>query len=87
MDVPDVIHFAVCLCERFSHRVQVSYHRFTPDECIVLREIQRWATPEDLAKSRFNMMEEDDSEISDADDEDDMMAAMGITGFGGTKKK
>ena len=38
-----------------------------------MREIQRWATPEDLEKSRFNMMEEDDSEISDADDEGDMM--------------
>ena len=57
-------------------RVEVSYHRFTRDECLVLREIKRWATPEDRAKSRFCMVEEeDDSEFRDADDSDegDMM--------------
>ena len=48
-------------------RVEVRYYRFTPDECLVLHEMQRWATPEDRANAGFEMLEDGD-EASDTED-------------------
>ena len=53
-------------------RVEVRYYRFTPDECLVLHEMQRWATPEDRANAGFEMMEDDGDEVSDTEDSDVM---------------
>ena len=54
-------------------RVEVQYYRFTPDECLVLHEMQRWATPDDRANAGFEIVEDDDEEVSDVDDGGDVM--------------
>ncbi len=53
-------------------RVEVQYYRFTPDKCLVLHEMQRWATPEDQANAGFEMVEDYGGEVDD-DDNSDMM--------------
>ena len=52
----------------------MQYYRFTPDECLVLHEMQRWATPEDRANAGFAMVDDDDDddEVSDGGDSDVM---------------
>ncbi|TBU53410.1 hypothetical protein BD310DRAFT_159087 [Dichomitus squalens] len=59
--VQQLEHWTFCV----KVRVEVEYYRFTPDECLVLHEMQRWATPEDRANSRFELIEDD--EVMDCD--------------------